>query len=225
MPVHRLAVGVGQGLHLPALRPLGDARRHQQAGQHLRSVRVADLCNLSGPETSEGSEGEGDCNAQCCRILQPSVQALCQHACCTPRIGGCASICSRPARRSCPIFRKQGGHVRSFGSIRSMFCAAIAAGLVNTLQGDARSPHFFSSSGSASNRGREMMYSMPIRRAFGCRTKHQTFRWDLLAAKSTSLRRVLSRFDYVAKRCHVVIMYACIATRPGGAAPGTWSLS
>jgi hypothetical protein len=36
-------------------------------------------------------------------------------------------------------------------------------------QGATFSAHFFSSSGSASNRGREMMYSMPIRRAFGCR--------------------------------------------------------
>jgi hypothetical protein len=47
--------------------------------------------------------------------------------------------------------------------------AVSTAGLVHMQQGATAPAHFFSSSGSASNRGREMMYSMPIRRAFGCR--------------------------------------------------------
>jgi hypothetical protein len=31
LPAHRLAIGVSQGLHLPALCPLGNARRHEQS--------------------------------------------------------------------------------------------------------------------------------------------------------------------------------------------------
>jgi hypothetical protein len=70
--------------------------------------------------------------------------------------------------------------------------------------------HFFSSSGSASNRGREMMYSMPIRRALGC-SRHQQYAVPIARRPRTD-GRTASVHVTEAKCPNTVLMIACTAT-------------